>query len=71
MGAIGWKEILIIAIVIIILFGGASRLPDIAKSIAKSIREFKKSLKEVEEDITIEDDDDDENKKSQSSTPTA
>ena len=67
MGAIGWKEILIIAIVIIILFGGATRLPDIAKSIAKSIREFKKSLKEVEEDIKVDDDDD--KTKSNSSTP--
>ena len=48
---IGWKEILIIVIVIVILFGGASRLPELAKSLGKAIKEFKKSMKAVEDDI--------------------
>ena len=47
---IGWMEWVLIFLVILLLFG-AKRLPDIAKSIGKGIREFKKALKgEDEED---------------------
>ena len=42
---IGWPELLLIAVVALILFG-PNRLPDVARSIGKSIKAFKEGLKE-------------------------
>lgn len=44
------QEIILIALVILVLFG-AKRLPEFARSFGKSIREFKKATKEIEQDI--------------------
>jgi sec-independent protein translocase protein TatA len=49
-GPIGWPEIIIILIVALLLFG-AKRLPEIGKSMGKAIREFKKSLKDVTDEL--------------------
>jgi len=38
---IGWPEILLVLLVVLLLFG-AKRLPDLARSLGKSLREFKK-----------------------------
>lgn len=46
---IGWPEFFLIMVVALIFFG-PSRLPDIAKSIGKSIKAFKQGLKEGFED---------------------
>jgi len=46
-GAFGTTEILIIALIIILLFG-ASKLPELARSAGKSAGEFKKAQKEAE-----------------------
>jgi len=45
LGRIGPWEILIIALVIILLFGG-SKLPQLARGMGESIREFRKAVKE-------------------------
>lgn len=45
MGRIGWGEILVVALVVILLFG-AKRLPEIGSAIGKAIREFKKASKD-------------------------
>jgi len=45
---IGWQEILVILLIILLLFG-AKRLPDLARSLGKSLREFKKGRDEAEE----------------------
>ncbi len=42
---IGITEIIIVAIVLIILFGG-KKLPELAHGIAESIKEFRKAFKE-------------------------
>jgi len=42
---IGWPEILLILLVVLLLFG-ARRLPDLARSLGKSLREFKKGREE-------------------------
>ena len=39
---LGFKEILLIFLVVVLLFG-AKRIPDLAASFGKSIREFKKA----------------------------
>ena len=42
---IGWPEILLVLLVVLLLFG-AKRLPDLARSLGKSLREFKKGREE-------------------------
>ena len=42
-GSLGWGEIVIIMIALLLLFG-ARRLPEIGQSLGKGIREFKNSL---------------------------
>jgi sec-independent protein translocase protein TatA len=49
-GPIGWPEIIIILIIALLLFG-AKRLPEIGKSMGKAIREFKKSFKDVTDEL--------------------
>jgi len=46
---IGATEIIIIALVVILLFGG-KKLPELIKGIGQSIREFKKSSSGEDED---------------------
>lgn len=43
---LGWAEILIILLVIIVLFG-ASKLPELARSMGRSLRIFKSEIKEM------------------------
>jgi sec-independent protein translocase protein TatA len=50
---IGTPEILIILLIVLILFG-AKKLPELAQGLGKGIREFKKSMKDVEEEIKTE-----------------
>jgi sec-independent protein translocase protein TatA len=47
---IGGGELMIIFLVILLLFGG-QRLPELAKGLGKSMREFKKVSSGVEEEI--------------------
>ncbi|MGL4610218.1 MAG: Sec-independent protein translocase subunit TatA/TatB [Trueperaceae bacterium] len=46
-------EILLILVVILLLFG-AKRLPEMAKGIGQSVREFRKGIKDMKDDIAIE-----------------
>lgn len=47
MGSLGFPEMVVIAIIVLLVFG-ARRLPEIGASIGKGIREFKKSISEIE-----------------------
>jgi sec-independent protein translocase protein TatA len=49
MGRIGMMEILLIALVIVLLFG-AKKLPEIGEALGKAIKEFRKAGKELEGD---------------------
>ena len=53
---LGMGELLVILIVVLLLFG-SKKIPEIAQGLGKGIREFKKSIKEVEDQITIPDKD--------------
>lgn len=46
---IGTTEIVVIAVVLLILFGG-KKLPELGKGIGDSIREFKKSINNKSEE---------------------
>ncbi len=56
MGSIGFSEILLIFLVILLLFG-AKKLPEVARGMGQALREFRKAAKEVEEVATIPDED--------------
>jgi sec-independent protein translocase protein TatA len=45
MGSLGFPELIIILIIIIMIFG-ANRLPEIGRGIGKGIRNFKESTRE-------------------------
>lgn len=45
MSNIGMPELIVILLIVLLIFG-ASRLPDIAKSMGKAIQEFRKAMKE-------------------------
>lgn len=51
--SIGPTELVIIAIVLLILFGG-KKIPEFFKGLGDSVKEFKKSSKETEEKKTEE-----------------
>lgn len=50
MGNLGTTEIILIVLVIVIFFG-ARKIPELAQGLGKGIREFRKAAKEVQEDI--------------------
>lgn len=52
-GNIGFTEIMMILLVILLLFG-AKRIPEIAGSFGKGIKEFKKNMNDVSRDIREE-----------------
>jgi sec-independent protein translocase protein TatA len=50
MGNLGFSEIMIILVVVLLVFG-AKRLPEIGASMGKGIREFKRSISEAGEAV--------------------
>ena len=52
---LGTREIIIIAVVIILLFG-AKKIPELAKAIGQSVGHLKKGLKEGEESVERKED---------------
>ena len=54
----GIWELLIILFIVLLLFG-AGRLPEIARAMGRSIKEFKKGTREIRDEIesTLKDDD--------------
>lgn len=50
MFGLGFSELLLILFIVLILFG-AKNLPDLAKSLGKTLGAFKKGVRESEEDL--------------------
>ena len=46
MFGLGTQELVIILVIVLVLFG-ANRLPDLARSLGSSVKEFKKGVNEV------------------------
>ncbi|HOJ02982.1 MAG TPA: twin-arginine translocase TatA/TatE family subunit [Bacteroidota bacterium] len=53
-GNIGGWEILIIILLILIFFG-AKKIPELAQGLGKGIKEFRKAAKDIQEDISLDD----------------
>ena len=53
-GSIGTPELLMIMLVVLLLFG-SKRLPELAKGIGKGIRQFRKAMDDVKDEIDISD----------------
>jgi len=51
MFGLGYQELLIILVIVLILFG-ANRLPELARSLGSSVKEFKKGVNEVQKEDT-------------------
>lgn len=60
---LGTGEIIIIALVVLLLFGG-KKIPELMKGVGKGVKSFKKGLNEVEEEIKNAADEDDTKGKS-------
>ncbi|MDE5674113.1 MAG: twin-arginine translocase TatA/TatE family subunit [Muribaculaceae bacterium] len=56
-GGLGMSEILLIALVVLLFFGG-KKIPELMKGLGKGVRSFKDGMNEVEKDIkeTIKED---------------
>ncbi len=48
--SVGWQEIVIVVIVVLILFGGR-KIPELARGIGRGMREFKREMRGVKEDF--------------------
>ena len=57
-GNLGTGEIIIIAIIVLLLFGG-KKIPELMKGIGKGVKNFKDGVKGLEDDIKIDDTDTD------------
>ena len=57
-GNLGTGEIIIIAIIVLMLFGG-KKIPELRKGIGKGVKNFKDGVKGLEDDIKIDDTDTD------------
>lgn len=51
MFGLGTPEIILIAIVILVLFG-AKKIPELMQGLGKGIKEFKKASSDIEKDLT-------------------
>ena len=51
---LGTQEIIIIALIILLLFGG-KKIPELMKGLGKGVKSFKDGVNGIEKDISLED----------------
>jgi len=61
MFGLGYQELLLILVIVLILFG-AQRLPDLARSLGSSVKEFKKGVTELKDETSSTQKKDDDKK---------
>lgn len=49
-GGLGMSEVLVIALIVLLFFGG-KKIPELMKGLGKGVRSFKDGMKEIEKDI--------------------
>ena len=50
-GSLGWPEIVLIVLVVLIFFG-AKRIPELMRSLGKGVKSFKEGINEIDEQIS-------------------
>lgn len=50
LGGLGMQEILLIALVVLLFFGG-KKIPELMKGIGKGVRSFKEGMNEIEKEV--------------------
>lgn len=53
LGNLGSSELLIIALVVLLLFGG-KKIPELMRGLGKGVSQFKKGMNEIEEQVMAE-----------------
>ena len=53
LGNIGAGEIIVVALVILLLFGG-KKIPELMKGLGKGVKSFKDGINDIEKEITAE-----------------
>lgn len=53
-GGLGLSEILVIALVVLLFFGG-KKIPELMKGLGKGVRSFKEGMKEMESGLNCDD----------------
>ncbi len=53
LGNIGAGEVIIVALVVLLLFGG-KKIPELMKGLGKGVKSFKDGMNEIEKDINEE-----------------
>ena len=49
-GGIGMQEVLLIALVVLLFFGG-KKIPELMKGLGKGVRSFKEGMNDIEKDV--------------------
>ena len=62
MFGVGWQEILLIVLIVLLLFG-AKRIPEVMRSIGKGVRELKRGMSGIDSDEPEKDHKDDKGPK--------
>ncbi len=50
LGVIGGPEIIVILLLVLVLFGG-KKIPELMKGLGKGVKEYKKAMNSVEEEV--------------------
>ena len=61
-GGIGMQEVLLIALVVLLFFGG-KKIPELMKGLGKGVRSFKEGMNDIEKDVKDNKDTSEEEKK--------
>lgn len=56
-GGVGLQELLLIALVILLFFGGR-KIPELMKGLGKGVRSFKEGINGIEKDLEVKPDED-------------
>ena len=52
---IGWWEVVAIALVVLLFFGG-KKVPELMKGLGKGVKSFKEGMKEIDEQVNLSED---------------
>lgn len=50
LGGIGWQEILVILLIVLLLFGG-KKIPELMKGLGKGVKSFKEGMNDIKDDL--------------------